>query len=295
MSGTDPRTDPPAGAPLEVVPLQGATANGGAPAGRAPTPTNGSAPAAGASAPANGAGAPAGGLSAHGSDAPTAGSLSAAAPQTTCASCGAPLAPDQRYCLACGQPASPVRLAFLDVLQGEYQPAALGSDGAPGGPPPAVGYYGLPPEPDGLVGALRRYSGLLALTGVLLAALLIGLLVGHWITGSNGSSATAGKQVIEVKGLGGLAAAPSTTGSGSGSGSGSSSNHATGARGSQGKSSPKETAKEEAKEVQAAKAPPVVHKKTSSQSLQKLDKTTGKQHAKEVNKLIKGDEPIETQ
>ena len=40
----------------------------------------------------------------------------------SCANCSAPLAPDQRYCLACGQPVSPVRLAFLDVLQSERQP-----------------------------------------------------------------------------------------------------------------------------------------------------------------------------
>ena len=30
-----------------------------------------------------------------------------------------PQATLQRYCLTCGQPASPVRLAFLDVLQGD--------------------------------------------------------------------------------------------------------------------------------------------------------------------------------
>ena len=140
------------------------------------------------------------------------------------------------------------------------------------------------PSPTVSLGALRRYSGLLALTGVLLAALLIGLLVGHWITGGNGST-PAGKQVIEVKGLSGLAAAPSagsTTG-GSSSSAGTSSDNTPPAAPPTAKSSAKEEAKEDAKEVQAAKAPPVVHKKTNSQSLQKLDKTTGKQHAKEVN------------
>ncbi len=214
-----------------------------------------------------------------------------------CAGCGAPLAPDQRYCLACGQPASPVRLAFLDVLQGEYQAAtpASGGVGAPGGPQLA-GYYTPPPEPDGLVGALRRYSGLLALVGVLLASLLIGLLVGHWITGGNGG-AVAGKQVIEVKGLNGLAAAApavaSTAPGGSGSSASPNSSGAAGSSASQSHSPAKEEAKE-VKEVKEVKAPPTVHKKTSSQSLDKLNKTTGKQHAKEVNELIKGDEPIET-
>lgn len=210
---------------------------------------------------------------------------------TACSACGGPLAPDQRYCLACGQPASPVRLAFLDVLQAEPPSGALGGQGvAVPGLPSAV-QYAIPPEPDGLLGALRRYAGLLALTGVLLAALLIGLLVGHWAIG--GSGAGSGKQVIEVKGLGGaLAAAPATASSGANapgaSPSGDESKHAGAA-----KSEAKEEAKE-VKEVKAAKAPPPIHKKTSSQSLQKLNKTTGRQHAKEVNELIKGDEPIET-
>jgi hypothetical protein len=220
--------------------------------------------------------------------------LAAGGESLACANCGAPLAADQRYCLACGQPASPVRLAFLDVLQGEYQPSAASGAGIgiPGGAAPA-GYYAPAPEPDGLVGALRRYSGLLALVGVLLAALLIGLLVGHWISGGSGSS-SPGKQVIEVKGLsGGAAVAPTTTTAPGGSGSGSSTNEASGENGAQEHSSAKQEAKE-VKEVKAAKAPPVVHKKTSAQSLQKLNKTTGKQHAKEVNELIKGDEPIET-
>jgi hypothetical protein len=220
----------------------------------------------------------------------------AASASATCVGCGAPLAPDQRYCLACGRAASPVRLAFLDVLQGEHRSAALGSEGAgaPGGLQPVIS-YALPPEPDGLLGTLRRYSGLLALTGVLLASLLIGLLVGHWITGGGGASAGAGKQVIEVKlPNGALAAAPATSTTGE---SGSAAGEGSAGHASQSHSSAKEEAKEEAKEakeVTAAKAPPVVHKKTSSQSLQKLNKTTGEQHAKEVNELIKGDEPIET-
>lgn len=230
--------------------------------------------------------------------APHAGAASLAAREVptaaTCANCGAQLAPDQRYCLACGQPASPVRLAFLDVLQGEYQPAAHGV-GIPGGPPPAGAYYAQPPEPDGLLGSLRRYSGLLALTGVLLASLLIGLLVGHWVTGGNGTPA-AGKQVIEVKGLSGLAAAapaPTTSTGGSGSAAGESSSGGAAKSHNAAKQEAKDEAKE-AKEVAAAKAPPPVKKKTSVSSLAKLDKTTGKQHVKEVNEQFKGNEPIET-
>lgn len=211
----------------------------------------------------------------------------------SCAECGAPLAADQRYCLACGRPASPVRLAFLDVLQAEKPPGALGGQSVSAAAAHVPGYH-APPEPDGLLGALRRYSGLLALVGVLLASLLIGLLVGHWITGGNGR-AGPGKQVVEVKGLGALAAVPAGAAGGitpsASSSSGSGSEH-----GATAKSAQQEAKQEvqEAKELKAAKAPPPIHKKTTAQSLQKLGKSTGKQHAKEVNELIKGDEPIET-
>lgn len=217
----------------------------------------------------------------------------------SCAGCGAPLAPDQRYCLACGRPASPVRLAFLDVLQAEPGTAATAILGAPS----AAGYQ-PPPDPPGLLGSLRRYSGLFGLLGVLLAALLIGLLVGHWLTGS----APTGKQVYEVKLNTPLAAAAAATPSGSagtstgsGAGSSSSSSHHTSSGSSQSHSASKseggvsESSAEEAeaaKEVQSTKALPAAHK-TSSATLQKLEHTTGKQHAKEVKAAL-GNGPIET-
>src|ERR1700734_526809 len=93
-----------------------------------------------------------------------------------CSNCGAPVLADQRYCLACGQPCSPVRLAFLDVLQAESElraPVTIA--------PPVAGY--LPPLPQhdgGAIGWLGRYSGLFGLIAVLLIVGLIGLLVGHW-------------------------------------------------------------------------------------------------------------------
>jgi hypothetical protein len=221
------------------------------------------------------------------------------APAATCEGCGAPLAPDQRYCLACGRPCSPVRLAFLDVLQTEHQTA--GGSLFPGGPQMA-GY--TTPEPAGTLASLRRYSGLFGLLGVLLASLLIGLLVGHWLTGGP-SSAT--KQVLEVKGLSGaLAAAPAapsssagtSTGpsSGGGSGSGSSTGHSSTAgsgSSSQSHNSPKSEEAEEAKEVKTTTKPlPAAHK-TSAATLQKLEHTTGRQHAKEVAAAL-GNGPIET-
>jgi predicted lipid-binding transport protein (Tim44 family) len=237
------------------------------------------------------------------------------APTAACAGCGAPLAPDQRYCLACGRPASPVRLAFLDVLQADRSRETLAFGEHPRfgqqtaatailGAPSAAGYQ-PPPDPPGMLGSLRRYSGLFGLLGVLLASLLIGLLVGHWLTGSPGT----GKQVVEVKGLGvplAAAGAANSSGSagtspGSGAGSSSSSSHhsSTGSSQSHGASKSEggvsETSGEEAeaaKEVKSTKALPAAHK-TSSATLQKLEHTTGKQHAKEVKAAL-GNGPIET-
>ncbi|MGA2163295.1 MAG: zinc ribbon domain-containing protein [Solirubrobacteraceae bacterium] len=225
------------------------------------------------------------------------------APPAACAGCGAPLAPDQRYCLACGRPVSPVRLAFLDVLQAEPQTAGTTILGGPS----AAGYQ-PPADPPGTLGSLRRYSGLFGLLGVLLASLLIGLLVGHWLTGSNGNG--GGKQVVEIKGLSApLAAAGSSTPSGSAgtstgsgsSGSGSSAGHHSSSGSSQSHTTSKseggvsESSAEEAeaaKEVKSTKALPAAHK-TSSSTLQKLEHTTGKQHAKEVKAAL-GNGPIET-
>ncbi|HWX96646.1 MAG TPA: hypothetical protein VNZ01_07320, partial [Solirubrobacteraceae bacterium] len=119
--------------------------------------------------------------------------------EPTCAGCGSVLVADQRYCLSCGQPCSPVRLAFLDVLQTEHNPPAPRTEVWAG--PGAIelspaGYPAGAYEP-GLNGWLRRYSGLLALLAVLAMCLLVGLLVGHWVT----QGKAPGKQVVEVKGL----------------------------------------------------------------------------------------------
>src|SRR5580698_9114053 len=85
----------------------------------------------------------------------------------TCANCSAPLAPDQRYCLACGQPVSPVRLAFLDVLQAENQPYS-GQSPVASLPP---GYSSVIEPSSGPYAWMRRYSGLFGLLTVLLMAI----------------------------------------------------------------------------------------------------------------------------
>ena len=202
----------------------------------------------------------------------------------SCANCSAPLAPDQRYCLACGQPVSPVRLAFLDVLQAEAQPYAASQ--GPAGSLPST-YLPVSESAVGAYAWMRRYSGLFGLLSVLLLAIVVGLLIGHWVT----QSKTPSQQVLEVEGLSAAAplAAPAAT-TASTTASGAVSKPAASAVPG------KESAKTEAKEVQEAQAiekkPPPKAIKVNSTKLKKLGSTTGKKHQEEVNSL--GAQPIET-
>ncbi|HTA06824.1 MAG TPA: hypothetical protein VK774_10705 [Solirubrobacteraceae bacterium] len=200
---------------------------------------------------------------------------------STCAHCGAALVADQRYCLSCGQPASPVRLAFLDVLQ---------NDPATGLAQPTLELTptGYAPVDDsrGANGWLRRNSGLLSLLAVLVLCLIAGLLVGHWASQSN---KTPAKQVVEVKGLSGLATAPAAATTTPTSTAGAEATE----------TSTKATAKEEAeakkaeaKETPAEKAPPPAPKKVAPTKIKKLTNSSGAQHQKEINEL--GAAPIET-
>lgn len=192
---------------------------------------------------------------------------------STCPSCGAAIVADQRYCLACGQPCSPVRLDFLDVLQTDREQHAQTTV------LPAPAY--LPAfEPHGAFGWLQRYSGLLALLGALLMSGLIGLLIGHWTK----SAAPAGPQVVKIEGLPSVAPAVSTPAA-------STTPAASAAR----QAPLSETQeKKEVKEAEAStvKAPPPA--KVNSSSLEKLSKTTGKTHQKEIESLTAGGKPIET-
>lgn len=208
----------------------------------------------------------------------------------TCASCSAPLAPDQHYCLACGHPTSPVRLAFLDVLQAEARPQAgehAGGYSPVGSLPP--GYAPVIEPMSGAPGwSLRRYSGLFGLLSVLLLAIVVGLLVGHWVTQSRAPS----RQVLRVEGLGGVAAAPLAAAANTTASTAAAST--TPKPASTGSS--KDTAKTEAHEAQEAKAiekaPPPKAVKVNSTKLKKLGTTTGKKHQQEINSL--GAQPIET-
>jgi hypothetical protein len=199
----------------------------------------------------------------------------------TCANCSAPLVADQRYCLSCGQPVSPVRLAFLDVLESERQPQ-LGA--ASSTMPVAFTPY---MEPAAGPAWLRRYAPLLSVLSVLLLAMIVGLLVGHWVTQSK---APASAQVIKVEGLGGLtsggsATTPTTTTPAAGTSKSSSSS----AKSEEAKEEAEAKAEEKAEEKAPAKATEA--KKATPSTLSKLEKSHGKAHEKELNEISHG--PIE--
>jgi hypothetical protein len=206
----------------------------------------------------------------------------------TCANCGTPLAPDQRYCLACGKPVSPVRLAFLDVLQADAQSSYGSGQSQVASLPP--GYASVIEPVSGPYAWLRRYSGLFGLLSVLLLAIVAGLLVGHWVTQSKAPS----RQVLKVEGLGSAAAA--TPLASAGTATSASTTPASTTPKPAASAAPKESAKTEAKEVQEAKAiekkPQPAAVKPSSGKLKKLESTHGQKHEEEINKL--GAQPIET-
>jgi hypothetical protein len=202
----------------------------------------------------------------------------------TCPHCSAPIVADQRYCLTCGQPVAPVRLAFLDVLQSE-QRAPTGSSWPAsdlGGPWPDG--YGPPGDQSAAQRWLRRYSGAFGLLAVLLLAIVVGLLVGHWVTQGNAPS----KQVVEVKGLPTVAAAAAAAPSAAAPSTTTSSKSSATEAAEEAKEA-KEAKEEEKKAVKA----PTKTVKVSPSTIKKLESTTGKKHQEEINAL--GNEPIETQ
>ena len=120
-----------------------------------------------------------------------------------CATCGAPLAADQRYCLACGARRADARLPFRDILANPG-----------GGPAPPASTSAPPVTPDsGRNGTLAALAGL----GVVLLALGMGVLIGQ--AGKSDQAAQTTPQVINLRGAastGGVPAAAGTTGAAAG-------------------------------------------------------------------------------
>ena len=128
----------------------------------------------------------------------------AAAPdRDACAVCHSPLRPEARYCLQCGARREGARLEFLDVLDERSGPPAAGAPARR--PAPAATL----PTPPSRLDAVRTWP--FGLTAVVLLALLIGLLAGHWIDDRDDDAAAT--QVIRVEGAGAAAgaAAPAAT------------------------------------------------------------------------------------
>lgn len=186
-----------------------------------------------------------------------------------CPACSAPLAGDQRYCLHCGARRPEARLEFLDVLDADVRArSVLPPPGLAGPPvPPSGGVYASPwattPEPPrGLNGRLQANAGLLALAALLLLTLLIGLLLGHWATGSSSvpSAATPAPQVIKVEGTAAPAAAAAAPTDGGGGGSTAENGGSSSSKSSKSKAANKATPDKDAvsvKSLSSKKAKPI--------------------------------------
>jgi hypothetical protein len=101
---------------------------------------------------------------------------------TTCRSCGAPLAPDQRYCLACGTRVAAPRLDFLaeversaaadrEAAAASVAPGAAGASSAVAVPAAGAAH----PAPS----KLDRVGGPMGVAAVLIVALGVGFLIGQ--------------------------------------------------------------------------------------------------------------------
>jgi hypothetical protein len=117
-----------------------------------------------------------------------------------CASCGSPLASDQRYCVECGERRGRARVPQLDgIAERNHAASAAGSS-----------HRGS---------RLSVNNTLLAIIGTLLLAMGVGVLIGRT---SNGSSSKAPPvRVVTVAGTGAAATEGTAAAQGSGSSSGS--------------------------------------------------------------------------
>lgn len=180
-----------------------------------------------------------------------------------CTGCRAPLTGTQRYCLQCGTRRPQARAEVLDIL------AADARDFGPG-VAPAAAVTGPPPAAGGAEAWLRARSPFLALGGLLLGTLLVGLLIGHWATATDtpATAAAPAPQVIRIQG-GAAPAATTTTADPAAATSATST---------------KKTAKTAKKATTAAK----------TVTIPKTVKDVSKLSSKDIDKAAKKGEPIST-
>ncbi len=192
---------------------------------------------------------------------------------TPCTTCNAPMAVDQRYCLECGSRAGEARLPFLDLLRADPGTEVMPYDRPPAsawGPAPPA--FALPPRVPTAQERLQANSGLIAGVGVLLLAMLIGVLIGSGL-GNDGSQAAAAPAPIVVGGLP-AAAATGVTGA----------PDAVAADPSATKAKTKKKASSSAAASSSAKKAPV---RATNSAVKSLDNLTGKAAQKAVDKLGK--------
>jgi hypothetical protein len=172
-----------------------------------------------------------------------------------CATCGAPLAADQRYCLECGARRAQARLAFRDILAGQAPPPGTAPPGAP-----------VPSDPPPARAGLAFLAGLLCL----LVALGVGVLIGRSGDETPTATTTPPPRVITVGGT--APAATTTPAAGATDGSG-----AAGAESSSGKST-----KDSGSSTKSSK-----DSTSSSKSVKDLNNSSGSDYQKKSEKLPK--------
>lgn len=196
----------------------------------------------------------------------------------SCPNCNAPMAVDQRYCLNCGVRGGPERLAFLEILRAQPE-TELVPYGRPLPATRTTTVTSIPPAPAGFQEQLRVNSGLIAGVGVLLLAMLVGVLIGSAGGDEPVAAAAPPPQVISVGGVG--AAAPVAAAAATGpTGEDQATDTTVTAADSSSSSSP---ASKPAKAEKPSKAPV----KATSSAVKELDKLTGAAREKAVEKLGK--------
>lgn len=183
-----------------------------------------------------------------------------------CTSCGSPLASDQRYCLTCGRRRADARLPFLEILRGEG-PTEYRRLETVAGPAAAA------PGPAWLAQA-RANTAIIAGVGVLLLAMLIGVLLGSGV-GNDNTSNVADRRPVVVSVGGAAPVAAATTAPTDTTTSGAAASPAPRKKVSASKS------------ASSSGASTIKPKAVAPAALQNLDKLSGKDYQKQVDKLGK--------